>query len=88
MSPPLRAVGEKVAVRIDDVARSDVYEFKDPDLAAGLDDDELDGRPVVTVWHGPGGAVAALMPGDEIPVLGVGLRRRVARRRWPALEPR
>ena len=35
--------------------RSHVYEFKDPDLAAGLDDDGLDGRPTVTVWHGPSG---------------------------------
>ncbi len=80
--------GETVAVRIDDAERAGFYEFKDPDLAAGLDDDALDGMSAVTVWHGPAGAVAALMPGDEIPVVGVGVAARKARRRWPALEPR
>ena len=79
--------GETVGVRIDHAGRDGVVEIDDADFAAGLDDDGFDGMPAVTVWHGPGGAVAVLMPGDEIPVLGVGLKERRARRRWPELEP-
>jgi hypothetical protein len=78
----------KVGLRIDSAEGHQVVEIKDADLAARLGEDGFDGPREVTLWHGPSGAVAALFPGDELPVVGAVCPVRKARRQWPDLAPR
>jgi hypothetical protein len=80
--------GSKVGLSLGTADGTQVFEIKDVDLAARLDEDGFDGPREVTLWRGPSRAVAVLLPGDELPVVGVHLPARKARRRWQDLAGR